>query len=110
MEADFAVLRSDIAALRLDVTGIRQDIGVLEAKAEAVETWRNRYMTQEEQVTAKLFAKVDELVAGLGDMRVELSRIRGERDAERRMTLTVISLLSAICGGLATNFFRIGGP
>ena len=101
-----AVLRSDIAGLRNDVSAIRQDIGILEAKADSLESWRVRYLTQEDQVIAKLFGKVDELVSGLSDMRADLSRIRGERDAERRTSMMLISLLSAACGGLIASFFH----
>lgn len=107
METDtVALLRSDIAGLRNDVNGIRQDIGILEAKADSLESWRVRYLTQEDQVIGKLFAKVDELVAGLSDMRADISRIRGERDAERRMSVAIISLLSAACGGLVASLFH----
>jgi hypothetical protein len=49
---------------------------------------------------------VDELVAGLSDMRSDLSRIRGERDAERRTSMMIISLLSAACGGLIASLFH----
>jgi len=107
MDSDaVALLRSDISGLRNDVASIRQDLGVLEAKAESLETWRVRYLVQEDQVITKLFGRVDALVAGLSDMRSDLSRIRGERDAERRISMMVISLLSAICGGLVTSFFH----
>jgi hypothetical protein len=101
-----ALLRSDIAGLRSDVTAIRQDIGVLETKADSLETWRVHFLVQEDQIINKLFSKVDELVCGLGDVRADLSGIRGERDAERRMSMMLISLLSAACGGLATSLFR----
>jgi hypothetical protein len=101
-----AILRSDIAGLRNDVNGIRQDIGILEAKADSLETWRVRYLAQEDQVIGKLFGKVDELVAGLSDMRSNLSRIRGERDAERRTSMAIVSLLSAACGGLIASLFH----
>ncbi|MDD2705100.1 MAG: hypothetical protein PHU07_07190 [Acidocella sp.] len=101
-----ALLRSDIAGLRNDISGIRQDIGILEAKADSLETWRVRYLVQEDQVIGKLFGKVDELVAGLSDMRSEISRIRGERDAERRISMMVISVLSAACGGLITSLLH----
>ena len=85
MESDsVALLRTDIAGLRNDVSGIRQEIGVLEAKADSLEAWRVRYLAQEDQLISKLFAKVDELVAGLSDMRSDFSRMHGERDAERR--------------------------
>ncbi len=103
------LLRADIAALRGDCAGIRQDLGVLDARTDALENWRERYVAQDDQVVNKLFAKVDELVAALSEMRADLSRIRGERDAERRMTITVVSLLSALCGGLATNFLHFPG-
>ncbi len=103
---EVALLRSDIAGLRNDINGIRQEIGVLEVKADALETWRVRYLAQEDQVIGKLFSKVDELVSGLSDMRADLSRIRGERDAERRVGVMVISLLSAACGGLITRLFH----
>jgi hypothetical protein len=107
MEIDaITLLRSDIAGLRQDVTAIRQDIGVLETKADTLETWRVRYLAQEDQIINKLFAKVDELVAGLGEVREDLSRLRGERDAERRISMMLISLLSAVCGGLATSLFH----
>jgi hypothetical protein len=105
-DGDVALLRSDIAGLRNDVSAIRQDIGVLEAKADALEVWRVRYLAQEDQVIGKLFAKVDELVSGLSDMRADLSRIRGEREAERRIGMVVISLLSAACGGLMESLFH----
>ncbi len=101
-----AVLRSDIAGLRNDVSGIRQDIGVLEAKADSLESWRVRYLAQEDQVIGKLFAKVDELVSGLSDMRSDLSRIRGERDVERRASMMMVSLLSAAVGGLIASLFH----
>jgi hypothetical protein len=97
------LLRSDIVGLRSDVTAIRQDIGILETKADSLETWRVHYLAQEDQVIGKLFAKVDELVSGLGNVRADLSRIRGERDAERRMSMMVISMLSAVCGGLGAS-------
>jgi hypothetical protein len=76
-----SLLRSDIAALRQDISGILQDIGVLEAKADALENWRVRYLSQENQLIGKLFGKIDELVAGLSNMHAEISRLRGERDA-----------------------------
>jgi outer membrane murein-binding lipoprotein Lpp len=101
-----ALLRSDIAGLRNDVNGIRQEIGVLEAKADSLEAWRVRYLVQEDQIIGKLFAKVDELVSGLSDMRADIARIRGERDAERRASMMIISLLSAACGGLFASLFR----
>jgi hypothetical protein len=104
--ASVALLRADISGLRNDVAGIRQDIGILEANAESLETWRVRYLVQEDQVITKLFGKVDELVAGLSDMRSDLSRIRGERDAERRTSMIIISLLSAACGGLIASLFH----
>jgi hypothetical protein len=100
------LLRSDIAGLRIDVTAIRQDIGVLETKADSLEAWRIRYLAQEDQVINKLFTKIDELVSGLSDVREDLSRIRGERDAERRMSVMLISLLSAACGGLVASLFH----
>ena|ERR1700757_2708546 len=100
------LLRTDIAGLRNDVTAIRQDIGILETKADSLESWRVRYLAQEDQVIGKVFAKVDELVAGLGDVRADLSGIRGERDAERRMSMMLVSLLSAACGGLAASLFH----
>jgi outer membrane murein-binding lipoprotein Lpp len=107
MDSDsVAILRSDIAALRNDVNGIRQDISILEAKADSIETWRVRYLAQEDQVISKLFAKVDELVSGLSDMRADIARIRGERDAERRTSMTIVSLLSAACGGLIASLFH----
>jgi phage shock protein A len=99
-------LRSDIADLRSEVNGMRQDIGVLETKVDSLETWRVRYLAQEDQIIGKLFSKVDELVAGLSDMRSDLSRIRGERDAERRTSMMIISLLSAACGGLIASLFH----
>ncbi len=101
-----AALRLDIAGLRNDVNGIRQDIGVLEAKADSLEAWRVRYLAQEDQVIGKLFNKVDELVMGLSDMRADIARIRGERDAERRMSVAIISLLSAACGGLIASLLH----
>lgn len=101
-----ALLRNDIAGLQHNVTAIRQDIGILETKAESLETWRIQYLAQEDQIINKLFAKIDELVTGLGDVREDLSRIRGERDAERRLNMTLVSLLSAVCGGLATSLFH----
>jgi len=106
MEIDtITMLRADIAGLRNDVNGIRADIGLLEAKSDALETWRVRYQAQEDQVISKLFTKVDELVAGLSEMRVDLSRIRGERDAERRVSMMIVSVLSAACGGLLASVF-----
>jgi len=106
METDtITMLRADIAGLRNDVNGIRADIGLLEAKSDALETWRVRYQAQEDQVISKLFTKVDELVAGLSEMRVDLSRIRGERDAERRVSMMIVSVLSAACGGLLASVF-----
>jgi hypothetical protein len=107
MDSDaVALLRSDIAGLRHDVNGIRQEIGIIEAKADSLETWRVRYLAQEDQVIGKLFSKVDELVAALSDMRSDLSRMRGERDAERRTSMMIVSLLSAACGGLVARMFH----
>ncbi len=101
-----AMLRADIAAMRCDVTATRQDIGVLEAKADSIEAWRVRYLVQEDQIISKLFTKCDELVSQLGEMRTDLARVRGERDAERRTSITIVSLLSAACGGLIASFFH----
>jgi phosphoglycolate phosphatase-like HAD superfamily hydrolase len=97
---------SELSALRGDLMMIRQDLGVLDARADALENWRERYLTQDDQVVGKLFTKVDELVAALGGMRADLARMRGERDAEGRVTIAIIGLLSALCGGLATNIFH----
>ena len=101
-----ALLRADVIALRGEVATMRQDIGSLEAKSDSIEAWRTRYLTQEDQILNKLFTKVDDLAAALGEMRADLYRIRGERDAERRISVMVISLLSAACGGLATSMFH----
>jgi predicted RNase H-like nuclease (RuvC/YqgF family) len=101
-----AALRADVAALRGEVTDMRQDIGALEAKADSFEAWRVRYLVQEDQLIDKLFLKIDELVASLGDMRADISRIRGERDAERRASMMLISVLSAACGGLIAHLLQ----
>ncbi len=101
-----AMTRADIAALRCDVTATRQDISALEAKADSIEAWRVRYLVQEDQVINKLFTKNDEMISQLGEMRSELARARGERDAERRTGITIVSLLSAACGGLIASFFH----
>jgi hypothetical protein len=101
-------LRTEITALRCDISNIRQDVSMLETKADSLEAWRVRYLVQEDHLINKLFNKVDELVAGLSDVRVELSRVRGERDAERRTSLMIVSLLSAACGGLVASFFHGG--
>ena len=100
------LLRSDIANLRDDVSVIRQEIGILETKVDTLETWRIRYLAQEDMVINKLFSKIDDLGSSLGDLRQDLARIRGERDAERRVSMMLISLLSAACGGLATSLFH----
>jgi hypothetical protein len=100
------ILTAEFGALRADMIGIRQDIGMLEAKTDSIEAWRTRYLMQEDQLINKLFAKIDEFVAALGDMRTDLARIRGERDAERRTSLAIVSLLSAACGGLAGTLFH----
>jgi hypothetical protein len=102
-------LRSDIAAMRGDAGKTRQDFGVLDARIDALENWRERYLAQEDQVLAELFAKVDDLTAAMSGLRADLSRMGGERDAERRLTITIVSLLSALCGGLATNFLHFSG-
>ncbi len=107
MEPDHvALLRSDVAGMRADLMRVRQDIGVLDARADALENWRERYLSQEELVVGKLFAKVDELVASLSGMRADFARMSGERDAEGRITIAIVGLLSALCGGLATNIFH----
>jgi hypothetical protein len=41
-------------------------------------------------------------------MRADFARMRGERDSEGRITIAIVGLLSALCGGLATNIFH--GP
>ena len=102
----FGALRFEVTGIRNEMNTMRQEISVLEAKAESLEVWRVRYLDQEDQVVAKIFAKVDELVGGLSDMRAHLFRIRGERDAERRGSLMIVSILSAVCGGLATSLFH----
>ncbi|WP_298213998.1 hypothetical protein [Acidocella sp.] len=99
-------LRTEIIGVRNDISALRKDISILEAKADSLETWRDRYLVQEDQVVAKMFSKVEELMGGLGDMRADLFRIRGERDAERRASMAVVSILSAVCGGLATSIFH----
>lgn len=101
-----SLLRTDIAGLRNDISVIKQDIGILEAKSDAVEAWRVRYLAQEDQIISKMFAKIDKLMVGLNDMRADLARIRGERDAERRISIMIISVLSAVCGGLCTSLFH----
>ncbi|HQT63927.1 MAG: hypothetical protein B7Z75_03910 [Acidocella sp. 20-57-95] len=103
---NIALLRSDVAGMRADLMRVRQDIGVLDARADALENWRERYLSQEELVVGKLFTKVDELVASLSAMRADVSRMGGERDAEGRITIAIVGLLSALCGGLATNIFH----
>jgi predicted RNase H-like nuclease (RuvC/YqgF family) len=107
MEQDtVAALRSDVSGLRETVADIRRDIGALEARADSFEAWRVRYLVQEDQLIGKLFAKIDELVTALSDMRADLSRMRGERDAERRTSMMIISVLSAACGGLFASLFH----
>jgi hypothetical protein len=101
-----ALLRTDIAGLRNDISVIKQDIGILEAKTEAVETWRVRYLAQEDQTVNKMFVKIDKLMISLNDMRADLARIRGERDAERRIGVMIISVLSAMCGGLCARLLH----
>jgi ribosomal 50S subunit-associated protein YjgA (DUF615 family) len=110
METESATfLRADVAAMRGDLARVGQDHGVLDARVDALENWRERYLAQEDQIFAKLFLKVDDLTTALSELRAELSRMRGERDAERRVTITIVSLLSALCGGLATNFLHVAG-
>jgi len=110
MESDaVASLRADIGAIRSDLGKVTQEHGVLDARVDALEMWRERYLAQEDQIFAKLFVKVDDLTAALSELRSELARMRGERDAERRATMTIISLLSALSGGLAANFFHFPG-
>jgi hypothetical protein len=110
MESDsVAQFRSDIAVIRGDVGRVSQEQGVLDGRVGALETWRERYLAQEDLVFAKLFLKVDDLTAMLSELRAELARMRGERDAERRAAVTIISLLSALSGGLAANFFHVLG-
>jgi len=104
-----ALLRADIGAMRGDLGRVAQEQVVLDARVGALESWRERYLAQEDQVFAKLFLKVDDLTAALSELRAELSRMRGERDAERRATMTIVSLLSALSGGLAANFFHFSG-
>ncbi|MDE1883806.1 MAG: hypothetical protein KGH70_07495 [Rhodospirillales bacterium] len=99
-------LRFEVAELRNEINTVRQEVSVLGTKAESLEVWRVRYLDQEDQLVAKIFAKVDELVGGLSDMRAHLFRIRGERDAERRASLMIVSVLSAVCGGLAASLFH----
>ncbi len=107
MDADaVATMRADIAALRGDVTDMKQDISTLEAKADSLEAWRVRYLVQEDQLIDKLFAKIDELVASLSDLRADVFRMRGEREAERRASMMIISVLSAACGGLFATLFH----
>ena len=101
-----AVLRSDIISLRNDVNEMRQDIGSLEIKVDSLEAWRIRYLAQEDQVISKLFNKIDELMLGLSNMRSDLSHLHGERDAERRTSIMIVSLLSATCGGLLASLFH----
>lgn len=98
--------RLEVTGIRNDMSAMRQEISLLEAKSESLESWRIRYLAQEDQIVAKIFSKVDELVGGLSDMRADLFRIRGERDAERRASLMIVSILSAVCGGLATSLFH----
>ncbi|MDE8345615.1 MAG: hypothetical protein POH28_05490 [Acidocella sp.] len=100
MEAEILI------ALRGDVGALRQDVGALEARADSLEAWRVRYLVQEDQVIAKLFDKIDEIVSSFSDMRADVARIRGERDAERRTSMMIISLLSAACGGLVASLFH----
>jgi ribosomal 50S subunit-associated protein YjgA (DUF615 family) len=104
-----SLLRSDVAAMRGDIGKSRQDYSVLDARVDALENWRERYLAHDDQVVAKLFAKVDELTAALSEFRSNLSHLSGERAAERRVTMTIVSLLSALCGGLAANFLHISG-
>ena len=104
-----SLLRSDIAAMRGDIGSFRQSCGVLDARVDALENWRERYLAQEDKTFTKLFEKVDELTAAISELRSQLSRMGGERDAERRLTMTVVSILSALCGGLATNFIHLAG-
>ncbi len=101
-----ALLRSEITGIRNDVSDIRQDIGGLEIKVESLEAWRIGYLAQEDQVISKLFNKIDELMAGLSNMRSDLSRLHGERDAARRASMMTVSLLSAVFGGLLASLFR----
>ena len=107
MEMDaLSLLRGDITTARSEVTNIRQDIGGLQAKADSLEAWRVRYLVQEDQVISKLFEKTEELAKELADVRADLSRVRGEREAERRTSMMIVSLLSATCGGLLASLFH----
>lgn len=107
MEQDiFILLRNDMAGIRADIAEMRQDIIVLETKAESLEGWRVRYLVQEDQTMINIAEKIDVLVGGLSDMKADLCRIRGERDAERRISLMIVSVLSAICGGLAASLLH----
>ena len=101
-----SVLRGEVVAARNDVSNIRQDVGGLQAKADSLEAWRVRYLVQEDQVISKLFGKIDELCKDLADMRADLSRVRGEREAERRTSMMIVSALSATCGGLLASLFH----
>lgn len=100
------LLRGDVIAARNEVTNIRQEIGGLQAKADSFEAWRLRYLVQEDQMIDKVFSKIDELMKDLADMRADLSRVRGEREAERRTSMMIVSVLSATCGGLLASLFH----
>jgi hypothetical protein len=81
----------------------------VEAKVEGLEAWRGFYLEQENLVIDRIFKRLDEVFALVASVRADLSRIAGEREAERRITMMAIGVLSAATGALIAHFFRLAG-
>lgn len=107
LRGDIAQLRTEFGEMHRDVSAIRRDQSEIEARHTALESWRDRFVVQEDLVIGKLFGKTDELLKCLAGLQAELAGLRGERDAGQRVTMMIVGLLSAACGGLATSILQL---
>jgi hypothetical protein len=103
---DIAQLRSDFITLYGELAATRRDMAATEARYAALESWRDRFITQDDTINGKSLTKTDELFRELASFQAELSQFRGEQLSAHRVTVTLVGILAAAIGSAITHILN----
>jgi hypothetical protein len=103
---DIAQLRGEIITLYGELAATRRDIAATEARYTALESWRDRFITQDDTINGKSLTKTDELFRELARFQSELSQFRGEQLSAHRVTVTLVGILAAAVGSAMTHILN----
>lgn len=103
---DIAQLRTEIITLYGELAATRRDIAATEARYAALESWRDRFIEQDDTINGKSLTKTDELFRELSRFQSELSQFRGEQISAHRMTVTLVAILAAAVGSAMSHILN----